>query len=155
MNKQDFLESLKNYLNGQISPQEIDMQIRYYSHYIDSQTAAGRSEAEVLSELGDPRLIGKTIVETSPASGQEQYHHSSQDDSAYSYDKPDSHTRPDMGRGCFFDTSTVVGKVKLILLTVIILAVLIALIRFAARLAIYFIPVFIILFLLSAIFKRR
>ncbi len=36
-------------------------QISYYRDYIDGEMAKGRSEKDVMDELGDPRLIAKTI----------------------------------------------------------------------------------------------
>ena len=36
-------------------------QIRYYRDYINDEMAKGRSEQEIMDELGDPRLIAKTI----------------------------------------------------------------------------------------------
>lgn len=65
MSKQEFLNGLYSILNGQIPANQVEENIRYYRDYIDSQIRSGKSEAEVLRALGDPRLIARTIVETS------------------------------------------------------------------------------------------
>lgn len=63
MTKNEFLDTLARVLNRELSESEVRSNIRYYEGYIDQQTAGGRSEAEVLRELGDPRLIARTILQ--------------------------------------------------------------------------------------------
>ncbi len=67
MNKQEFIDRLRIALNGRISAIEMEDTIQYYKDYIDSEIRKGKSEAEVLAILGDPRLIARTIIETSPS----------------------------------------------------------------------------------------
>ena len=43
---------------------KIAAHIRYYEDYIQSQVRNGRTEKEVLEELGDPRLIARTLLAT-------------------------------------------------------------------------------------------
>ncbi len=69
MNRQEFLNRLQAALNGEISPQAVQTNLRYYRDYISSEIAKGRSEREVMEELGDPRLIAKTIIDTERPSG--------------------------------------------------------------------------------------
>lgn len=65
MGKQEFIDRLRTALNGNV-PQALVMEnVNYYSDYIDAQIRSGRPEGEVMASLGDPRLIAKTIIETS------------------------------------------------------------------------------------------
>ena len=64
MTKTEFIEALRKSLYGKVDDNELAGNISYYGSYIDGEVARGRSEAEVCEELGDPRLIAKTIVET-------------------------------------------------------------------------------------------
>ena len=64
MDKKEFLDILCSQLSGQMSEQQIAAHIQYYSSYIEERTAAGNSESEVLRELGDPRLIARTLLDT-------------------------------------------------------------------------------------------
>ncbi len=64
MERQIFLDGLRRALHGKISEEELTGHIRYYEDYISKETAGGRSEREVLEELGDPRLLARTIAET-------------------------------------------------------------------------------------------
>ena len=63
MRKEEFLEKLRARLSQTMSQQEVTAQIRFYENYIQEQMQNGRSEEEVLTELGDPLLIAKTLME--------------------------------------------------------------------------------------------
>ena len=47
--------------------------VRYYEDYIQSQVRSGRDEQQVLDELGDPRLIARTLLDTDVDRGQLDY----------------------------------------------------------------------------------
>ena len=64
MNKQEFLEKLQLALNGRVSPGVVAENVRYYEDYINTEIRKGKTEEEVLAQLGDPRLIARTIVQT-------------------------------------------------------------------------------------------
>lgn len=64
MNKEDFLEKLRLSLLGEVDSNVINDNIKYYEEYIMSENRKGKTEADVLAMLGDPRLIAKTIIET-------------------------------------------------------------------------------------------
>ncbi len=68
MTKEQFLSSLEEALIGNISPSLINENIRYYEEYIETEKRKGRTEEEVMEELGDPRLIAKTISDTADSS---------------------------------------------------------------------------------------
>lgn len=64
MNKKEFIDKLRVALNGRIPVSAVEETVRYYEDYINTEIRKGKSEAEVLNVLGDPRLIAKTIVQT-------------------------------------------------------------------------------------------
>lgn len=64
MNLQDFLEELKGALNGELPPTEIESNLRYYRDYVKQQQQQGKTETEILNQLGEPRLIARTIIDT-------------------------------------------------------------------------------------------
>jgi uncharacterized membrane protein len=66
MSKKDFLDILSQSLEGEVDKIILEQSIRYYSEYISSQPDKG--EEEILKEIGDPRLIAKTIIESENAS---------------------------------------------------------------------------------------
>ena len=63
MTKQEFLESLRTALTGRVSPSAVEENIRYYADYINTQIRMGKSEEQVISELGDPRLLARSIAD--------------------------------------------------------------------------------------------
>lgn len=62
MNRYDFIENLRRALSGQMPSGRVAEHIAYYEEYIDMQIKKGKTEEEVLSELGEPRLLAKSIV---------------------------------------------------------------------------------------------
>ena len=69
MEKQEFLEKLRLALNGRVSAEIVADNIKYYEDYINIEIRKGRSEEEILAQLGDPRLLARTIVQTHGGSG--------------------------------------------------------------------------------------
>ncbi len=67
MTKDDFLTELRSALSGNVSADVINENIRYYENYIDMGLRKGSGIEEVLEELGNPRLLAKTIIDTAPA----------------------------------------------------------------------------------------
>jgi len=65
MTRQEFINDLRESLYTEVSSIEIESNIKYYNEYINEQIRNGKSEEQVLLELGDPRLIARTIIETS------------------------------------------------------------------------------------------
>ncbi len=63
MTRQEFLDILGRSLRRELSEQEVLDNIRYYEDYIDRAVRTGKSEEQVLAELGDPRLIARTILQ--------------------------------------------------------------------------------------------
>ena len=64
MSKYEFLNDLKASLIGNVSGQIINENMQYYDEYIAGEVRKGKTESEILNELGDPRLIARTIIDT-------------------------------------------------------------------------------------------
>lgn len=73
MNRTEFLEILREQLSGEMPEGSVAAHIRYYHDYFEEQMKKGRSESEILQELGDPRLIARTLLDTDPHSDQVVY----------------------------------------------------------------------------------
>lgn len=125
--------------------------VRYYEDYIQSQVQKGRSEEEVLRQLGDPRLIARTLLDTDVDSGQGNY----EEYSTYTEPHSDSgYRRPDSGGGHFhrLDLSTWYGKLFVVLIAVIVVLALVSIISAVLP---FFIALAVILFVISIINKRK
>lgn len=64
MDRETFLNELRIALQGQISQKRVNENLRYYENYIIEESRKGRTESQVLEDLGNPRLIAKTIIDT-------------------------------------------------------------------------------------------
>lgn len=62
MTKQEFLEELKQTLSGEVSAEIMMDSYRYYASYIDEEIRKGKTEAQVIEELGKPSLIARSII---------------------------------------------------------------------------------------------
>ena len=61
MSREEFLKILRESLSMSLENDAINEQLDYYDRYISDEVEKGRTEKEVIEELGDPRLIAKTI----------------------------------------------------------------------------------------------
>ena len=147
MNKEAFIDTLRRALYGKVSDYELTDHVRYYEDYIQSQVRSGRDEQQVLDELGDPRLIARTLLDTDVDSGQLDY----EEYSTYSDDtqntQSSSRNHVHVWR---FDTwySKLLGVVLLLIVVFLLFHILVAVIPFFAVLAL-------ILFIVSLIKNRN
>ena len=86
MNRTEFLDTLRSQLSGQMHEGKVAAHVRYYEDYIQSQVRSGRDEQQVLDELGDPRLIARTLLDTDTDNGNISYEEYSTEDSGFSGD---------------------------------------------------------------------
>lgn len=65
MSRAEFLDILRESLEGEIPQAELEENLRYYKEYFERDA---RSDEELCEELGDPRLIAKSVTEAYLAS---------------------------------------------------------------------------------------
>lgn len=63
MTKQEFLDELALRLREEGAERLVAENVEYYRGYIEGEVAKGRREEEVLSELGNPALIARSILD--------------------------------------------------------------------------------------------
>ena len=69
MTKQEFLDKLRRALNGNMAAGTVEDNIRFYENYFRAQMEQGRSEADILNELGDPRILARTLIDAAERAG--------------------------------------------------------------------------------------
>lgn len=69
MDRTEFIERLQRALAGGVNSSQVAENVRYYQEYIDVEIRKGRSEEDVLTSLGDPRLLAKSIIEANKRAG--------------------------------------------------------------------------------------
>lgn len=121
MNKKEFLDILYDQLSGQMPEGNIAAHIQYYRNYIEEQQQAGRTEADILKELGDPRLIARSLLDTEAAGGSRSY-------SPYAETVSDENRSRSSGtvkhHSLKIDLSTWYGKLAVILIAAVVLILL-------------------------------
>lgn len=70
MRKTEFLQELREALDGEVPASVIQSNVSYYDQYISQEAAKGRSEEAVIEEIGSPRLIARTIIDSSEGAGE-------------------------------------------------------------------------------------
>lgn len=120
MDKDEFLGILRSQLSGQMSEQQIATHIQYYRSYIEERIAAGSSESEVMRELGDPRLIARTLLDTENGENTSQNFNSSGSETKYG-NLADSDRKQHKFK---LDLTTWYGKLIVVLIAALVLVVL-------------------------------
>lgn len=63
MSKTEFLQGLKEELEGKVPHSVIQENLQYYDTYITEEVSGGADENAVIDGLGGPRIIARTIVD--------------------------------------------------------------------------------------------
>ena len=131
MSKTEFLDILYIQLSGQMPEGNVAAHVQYYRNYIEDKQQKGRTETDILKELGDPRLIARTLLDTEVGAGNPQNGSTysaiyNEADSYYNkYDSSDS-ARGHVKKHSFkLDLSTWYGKVAVILIAAVVLLLLV------------------------------
>ena len=67
MKKSEFLSELREHLSFELPERLVKKNIDFYSSYISEETAKGKTEQEVLEELGDAQLIARSVIDAEKA----------------------------------------------------------------------------------------
>lgn len=59
MTKEQFMMELEQSLQGEVSAYELSDSLTYYRQYFEDEIRNGKSEEDVIRELGSPRLIAR------------------------------------------------------------------------------------------------
>lgn len=169
MKKREFMNELKEALDGSVSTQTYYDTINYYENYFAKQKEAGKSEEEICSELGSARIIAKTIIDTEGQGASGRYYDSEETSYSSGYSRSTStvgsqkgwHVNvDDEGNTSFaygkLDFSSTLGKVLLAIIAVLVLALVIGIIAGVVWLGFKIvwyivIPVVVVLFIVNLI----
>ncbi len=166
MSKQEFLDTLRRALARELSEGEVADNINYYWNYIEQEIAFGKSEEQVLSELGDPRLIARTILqvdeqreedETGRSFGYQEEVFTANPDGSYDADsgtQNDPYSGNDFHGSVHMHKLTVTDWIKIALVLIIIFLVLGTIFRILWKLLPFFIVVAVILWVYRRITDR-
>ena len=87
MTKEQFMMELEQSLQGEVSAYELSDSLTYYRQYFEDEIRNGKSEEDVIRELGSPRLIARSISDAhgneGAASGNSGYEDSDYREGSY------------------------------------------------------------------------
>lgn len=87
MTKEQFMMELEQSLQGEVSAYELSDSLTYYRQYFEDEIRNGKSEEDVIRELGSPRLIARSIIDAhgneGAASGNSGYEDSDYREGSY------------------------------------------------------------------------
>ena len=144
MTRTEFLEELREGLSGEVNSRVVQESVTYYSRYISEAVAEGKTEEQVLDELGPVRLIVKSIIDADRGAGRKE-------------EEP-LETGYSVKQNSGFSFRSWYGRLILILLAVLIVVVVIALVIGVVMAAWYLLPVVVVLgivIILAKIFLGR
>ena len=156
MSKNEFIRELRAYLSEYMTAVQVEDAAAYYEDYLNQQINGGKSQEQAVAELGDPRIIGKSVIDaqsrqdTSGRHGSDSY-------SSGGYARNDSgdfegYTSggfgTDNGKPSWSKRLKFYGIIALLIL--IVLVVLIVVTKVVA----FFFPLIVVIVILSLIFRR-
>lgn len=152
MNRNEFIDKLQRTLAGGLNCNQVADNVRYYQDYIDTEIRKGRSEADVLAGLGDPRLLAKSIIEANKHAGVNEgtnrgYDEEMTADSSYGSEnrREDAYYDTTSGNGRVF---RVPGWLILLIVTVVVILIIGVAFSLISVLAPIIIPVLIVILLI-------
>lgn len=154
MNKNTFINGLKEALKeGNINENEIKDTINYYETYFDEKTSNGHNMDEILEELGDPRLIAKTIIDTKGSTYSSTSSDVKYNSRQYNSRSNDRHDRNEYDRfgNIYFKKLSLKDKIKIGLFILGIILLLIFMVIFAFKMFIFLLPGILIIFIIYLI----
>ncbi len=153
MRKDEFLQTLRRALTGDVPPGVVEENVRYYDGYIADEVRKGRTEEEVIEEIGDPRLIARTIEDTTDGTGSRY-----QPESPYEYGESGGYERSPYGGGQSFHLIRLdkwYWKLLLALMVLGIFYLLIIIIGGIFSLLAPLLPILLIIWIISTLINNR
>ncbi|MCI9176692.1 MAG: DUF1700 domain-containing protein [Lachnospiraceae bacterium] len=156
MTKKEFLHELQIALQGEMDQAAVNENLRFYDNYIMEESRKGKSEAEVTAQLGNPRLIAKTLIDTSdkPGAFGKQYYSEN-----YSSKGEDRGFRADYSEQDGWDVrlggfklNSWYGKLLLILIAILLIVIIANVVAFLLPVMV---PIILIWLLYSLFFGNR
>jgi len=152
MDRGEFLSVLRESLEGFIPMEEVETNIDFYRNYFEE---SGQSDKKVIDELGDPRLIARTIIDAYKASkGPMADYYTEQARSEYSREHSEEYD--DMS-GSYYQYGRKVKWYEKLLFWAIIIIVIVLLFTLVGVFVGYVLPVILLVLLIKIIanhFKR-
>lgn len=145
LNKEEFVTKLQQALAGGMTSGQVAEHVRYYREYIDSEIQKGRTEEEVLVQLGDPRLLARSIKDANKRAG-------AVSGAEYEYEEEKTdHVQGENGYGRSGNVRRVMLPGWLVMLTIVVIVVIV--IGLVSSLLYLFAPVIMAVLLVTLVIR--
>ncbi len=146
MYRTEFLEVIRTQLEGQMQEGKIAAHLRYYEDYIQSKVRMGEAEETVLAQLGDPRLIAKSLLDADPGADSME----DPSDHYHGYDSEEEEIREMEGTSSH-DFLSVIRRIAYFAAAVFVIYILF---RMAVRAVPFFLLLILVLFIVTRLVHR-
>ena len=96
MSKEEYLRGLEEALKGEVPGSVIRDNLNYYNSYLSQEISKGRT-MDIISEIGEPRIVARTIIDACEAAGETEDGYGSYEDTGFGDSRYDD-SRYDDGR---------------------------------------------------------
>lgn len=141
MGRREFLTELREHLEGYIPEADIEENLIFYRNYFDE---SDKTESELIEELGEPRLIAKTIIDAYRASKgamADYYTRQAQEEYKRKYDRHYEETMKQTQEDAAGTKSFTGIKIGICVLAVVLILLLLVLAGTVLVAAVYLLPV--------------
>ena len=97
MSKEEYLRGLEEALKGEVPGSVIRDNLNYYNSYLSQEISKGRTMEDIISEIGEPRIVARTIIDSCEAAGETEDGYGSYEDTGFGDSRYDD-SRYDDGR---------------------------------------------------------
>lgn len=146
MTSAEYISELKECLQGEVSAQIIQETVDYYGQYIIREVNSGKTEEQVIQELGSARLIAKSIIDAQAGAGRKE--EAWREEAKRQEERENRHFHAGVNEKGQFDVqygkfsfNSWYGKLLLILAAILVVALIIAAIVGFVMLSWYLLPV--------------
>lgn len=154
MTKNEFLDRLREALGNDLAAPMVQENVDYYDQYILDEVKGGKSEEDVIEELGDPWVIARTVIDAAEGmqgTGSESGYAYESDGQGYGYERQGGYVKrvETSGRGWWKLIVMLLGIIGVLIAVVAVVGGIISLV------APILLPLLIIMIIIRSIGRRR
>lgn len=153
MTRMEFIQQLREALGNDLSSNVVQENVSFYDQYITDEVSKGKSEAEVLSMLGDPWILARTIVDAQDGTDQSIAHGTGNSNTGYNGETSKQGERQTQIRTFGLDTWW--KKLLLILAVIMVVVVIFSIVTGLVRLVAPIVVPIVVIMLIVRVFSNR
>lgn len=153
MTRMEFIQQLREALGNDLSSNVVQENVNFYDQYITDEVNKGKSEAEVLSMLGDPWILARTVVDAQDGTDQSIAHGAGNSNTGYHSEASGQEDKSTQIRT--FGLNTWWKKLLLILAVIMVVVVIFSIVTGLVRLVAPIVVPIVVIMLIVRVFSNR